>query len=131
VQQARLSMMCMQEGFMVSLARFEPIPTEPLGDFSRLARVGVPGMDVGKMIQGSSLTHEMLTALSVDAESLRNIEAVPAWCMAPLNDVADIRARIPALLGVVHLTSQQLRNRECDAVKKSLLMLVEALGHLE
>jgi hypothetical protein len=87
-------------------------------------------MQIIELIRNAGSNTEVLTALSVYAESLRHISALPDWCLQPLRGEADVRERVAELVGVVNLTSQHLRYAECGAAKRALRVFAEALQRL-
>jgi hypothetical protein len=87
-------------------------------------------MQIIELIRNAGSSAEVLTALSVYVDSLRQISALPDWCLRPLQGEADVRERMAALVGVVNLTSQHLRYAECGAAKRALRVFAEALRWL-
>jgi hypothetical protein len=87
-------------------------------------------MQIIELIRNASSNSEVLTALSVYADSLRHIPALPDWCLQPLQGEADVRERVAQLVAVVNLTSQNLRHAECGAAKRALRVFAEALYRL-
>jgi hypothetical protein len=87
-------------------------------------------MQIVELIRNASSNTEVLTALSVYVDSLRQIPALPDWCLQPLQGEADVRERMAALVAVVNLTSQHLRHAECGAAKRALRVFAEALHRL-
>ena len=87
-------------------------------------------MQIIELIRNAGSSTEVLTALSVYVDTLRQISALPDWCLQPLRGEADVRERMAALMGVVNLTSQHLRYAECDAAKRAMRVFAEALHRL-
>jgi hypothetical protein len=87
-------------------------------------------MDIVELIRNANSAPDILAALSVYAESLRNIAAVPDWCIAPLTGEADLRERVAVFFAVVNLTSQHRLDRDCNAAKRALRVFASALQHL-
>ena len=83
-----------------------------------------------ELIRNAGTSTEVLTALSVYAESLRHIPAIPDWVLQPLQGEADVRERVAALMGVVNMTSQRMLYAECNAAKRALRVFAEALDRL-
>lgn len=90
----------------------------------------MPRMDIVDHIRQANSDPEILSALSDYAGTLGDITAIPDWCVAPLKDGADVRARIPALLGVIGITSQRLLDRDCESAKHALRAFVAASNRL-
>ena len=73
----------------------------------------------------------VLSALSAYIGSLPSVDAIPAWCLRlPLNGADDVERRMAAMVGVVNLTSQTLRDRECGIAKGALQALAAATWRL-
>jgi len=88
-------------------------------------------MDVLEMIRSADSAPQVLSALSVYVESLRNVAVLPDWCLRlPLEGEADVYQRMVALITVVNLTSQHLRDRECNAAKHALRVFDAAIRRL-
>lgn len=87
-------------------------------------------MQVIELIRNAGSSTEVLTALSAYAGTLRDVAAIPDWCLLPLRGEADVAARITALVAVVNLTSQHLRDADCNAAKRALRVFAEALARL-
>jgi hypothetical protein len=67
----------------------------------------------------------------VYVESLRNVAVIPDWCLQlPLQGEADVYQRMVALIAVVNLTSQNLRDRECSVAKRALQVFAAATWRL-
>jgi hypothetical protein len=78
-------------------------------------------MDVVEMIRNAQSAPEVLSALAVYVESLRNVSAIPEWCLRlPLEGEADVAKRTVALFTVVSLASQNLRHHDCSIAKRAL-----------
>lgn len=72
-------------------------------------------------IRGAESQRMVLSALSAYIGSLPSADAIPAWCLRlPVNGADDVERRMTALVGVVNLTSQNLRDRECGIAKGAL-----------
>ena len=87
-------------------------------------------MEIVELIRTASSTAQVLTALSVYVDSLRNLPSIPDWCLQPLQGEADVRDRMAVLFGVVNLTSQHLLDAECNAAKRALRVFAAALQRL-
>ena len=87
-------------------------------------------MNVIDLIRNADSVPEILTALSVYAQSLGDIAAMPDWFVRPLQGEADVRERIVALFAVVNLTSQHRLHRDCDAAKRALRVFAAGLQRL-
>ena len=87
-------------------------------------------VDIVEIIRSADSAPQILTALSVYAENLRNIAAIPDWCSAPLNGEADIRERMAALFVAINLTSQHGLNHDCQNAKRALHVFATALQRL-
>lgn len=84
-----------------------------------------------ELIRNANSAPEVLAALSVYVESLRDTTAIPDWCRKlPLQGEADVRERMTALFAVVNLTSQHLLDRECNAAKRVLGVFATAIERL-
>jgi len=56
---------------------------------------------------------------------------IPEWCLRlPLQGEEDIGQRMTALVAVVNLTSQHLRDRECNLAKQALRVFAAAAWRL-
>jgi hypothetical protein len=88
-------------------------------------------MDVLELIRNADSAPEVLSALSVYVESLRNVSAIPDECLRlPLEGQADVSQRMIALVAVVNLTSQNLRYRDCNTAKHALRVFAAATWRL-
>jgi hypothetical protein len=88
-------------------------------------------MDILELIRSANSAPEVLSALSVYVESLRNIAVIPEWCLRlPLEGEADVSQRMLELIAVVNLTSQNLRDAECNSAKRALRVFAEAAWRL-
>jgi hypothetical protein len=88
-------------------------------------------MDILELIRTADTAPEVLSALSVYVESLRNVSAIPDWCLRlPLEGESDVYQRMLALIAVVNLTSQNLRDRECNIAKRALQAFAAATWRL-
>jgi hypothetical protein len=84
-------------------------------------------MEIIDLINNATSIPEILSALSLYAQSLGQISSIPDWCIAPLRDEGDITERIAALFAVVNLTSKHLLGHECNAAKQALRVFAAAL----
>src|SRR5512135_218461 len=87
-------------------------------------------MDILQIIRSADSAPEVLSALSVYVESLRNVAVLPDWCLLPLQGEADVYQRMAALIAVVNLSSQNLRDQECNAAKRALRVFDAAIRRL-
>jgi hypothetical protein len=88
-------------------------------------------MDILQFIRNADSAPEVIAALSVYVESLRNVAVIPDWCLQlPLQGEADVYQRMVALIAVVNLTSQNLRDRECNVAKRALQVFAAATWRL-
>lgn len=88
-------------------------------------------MDVIELIRNAQSAPEILSALSTYVESLRNVAAIPEWCLSlPLEGEDDVAQRMAALFTVVSLASQNLRHRDCDLAKRALRVFAAAASRL-
>lgn len=87
-------------------------------------------MEIIELIRSAGSQAEVLRALSAYAHTLRDIAALPDWFLQPLQGEADVRERIAALFAVVNLTSQHLRDADCNAAKRALRVFAAALARL-
>jgi hypothetical protein len=88
-------------------------------------------MDVAELIRNANSAPEVLAALSAYVESLRNVAVIPEWCLRlPLRGEDDVGQRMTALVAVVNLTSQNLRDRECGIAKQALRIFAAATWRL-
>jgi len=88
-------------------------------------------MDIAELIRNANSAPAVFSALSVYVESLRNVSAIPEWCLQlPLRGEDDIAQRMVALIAVVNLTSQNLRDRECAIAKRALRVFATAAWRL-
>ena len=88
-------------------------------------------MDMIELIRNADTATEVLSALSVYVESLRNVAAIPGWCLRlPLEGEADVSERMLALVAVVNITSQHLLDRDCGIAKGALRVFAAAAWRL-
>ena len=86
-------------------------------------------MDILELIRNSQSGPEVLSALSVYVESIRNVSVIPDWCLRlPLEGEDDVAQRTAALFAVVSLASQNLR--DCDLAKRALRVFAAATSRL-
>jgi hypothetical protein len=84
-------------------------------------------MEIIDLIRNADSAVDVLSALSVYVESLRNVSAIPDWCLRlPLEGEADVTQRMAALFAVVNLASQNLRDRDCNSAKRALRVFAAA-----
>ena len=84
-------------------------------------------MDILELIRNAQSGPEVLSALSVYVESLRNVAVIPEWCLRlPLEGEDDVAQRMAALFTVVSLASQNLRHRDCGLAKRALRVFAAA-----
>ena len=88
-------------------------------------------MDILELIRNADSAPEILAALSVYIESLRNFAVIPEWCLRlPLQGEDDVGQRMMALIGVVNLASRNLRDRDCNVAKRALHVFAAATWRL-
>jgi hypothetical protein len=88
-------------------------------------------MDIIELIRNADSAPEILAALSVYIESLRSVAVIPDWCLRlPLQGADDVGQRMMALIAVVNLTSQNLRDRDCNIAKRALRVFASATWRL-
>jgi len=88
-------------------------------------------MDMTELIRNADSAAEVFSALSVYVESLRHVSAIPDWCQQlPIRGEEDVRARMLAMVAVVNLTSQHLRDEDCNAAKRVLRVFATACWRL-
>jgi hypothetical protein len=88
-------------------------------------------MDILQFIRNADSAPEVISALSVYVESLRNVAVIPDWCLQlPFHGEDDVYQRMVALIAVVNLTSQNLRDRECNVAKRALQVFAAATWRL-
>jgi hypothetical protein len=88
-------------------------------------------MDIVEMIRTANSAPEVISALSAYVESLRNVAAIPEWCLRlPLEGEADVVERTVALFTVVSLASQNLRHHDCNIAKRALRVFGTAVSRL-
>ncbi len=88
-------------------------------------------MDMTELIRNAGSAAEVISALSTYVESLRQVSAIPDWCQRlPIQGEEDVRARMLALVAVVNLTSQHLRDRDCNIAKGALRVFAAACWRL-
>ena len=88
-------------------------------------------MDMTELIRNADSAAEVLSALSVYVESLRQVPVIPDWCQRlPIEGVDDVKARMLAMMAVVNLTSQNLRDQDCDTAKRALRVFAAACWRL-
>jgi hypothetical protein len=88
-------------------------------------------MDILELIRNAQSGPEVLSALSVYVESLRNVTVIPECCLRlPLEGEADVLKRTAALFTVVSLASQNLRHHDCNLAKRALRVFGAAASRL-
>lgn len=88
-------------------------------------------MDIFELIRNAQSGPEVLSALSVYVESLRNVPVIPEWCLRlPLEGEDDVAQRTAALFAVVSLASQNLRHQDCNHAKRALRVFGAAASRL-
>jgi hypothetical protein len=88
-------------------------------------------MDIAELIRNANSAPEILSALAVYVDSLRNVGVIPEWCLRlPLQGEDDVGQRMMALIAVVNLTSQNLRDRDCNIAKQALRVFAAATWRL-
>jgi hypothetical protein len=88
-------------------------------------------MDIVELIRNADSVPEVLSALSTYAESLRHVAVIPEWCLRmPIEGEADLGQRMVALVAVINLTSQHLRDRDCNIAKHALQVFAAAAWRL-
>jgi hypothetical protein len=88
-------------------------------------------MDITELIRNANSAPEVLSALSVYVESLRNVAVIPESCLQlPLQGEDDLAQRMATLAAVVNLTSQNLRDRDCNIAKRALRVFAAATWRL-
>ena len=88
-------------------------------------------MDVLELIRNAQSGPEVLSALAVYVESLRNVPVIPESCLRlPLEGGDDVAQRTAALFTVVSLASQNLRHQDCNIAKRALRVFGAAASRL-
>jgi len=88
-------------------------------------------MDFTELIRNADSAADVVSALSVYIESLRHVSAIPDWCLQlPIEGEADVKERMLAMVAVVNLTSQHLRDRDCNIAKQALQVFAAATWRL-
>jgi len=88
-------------------------------------------MDIAELIRNADSAPQVLAALSVYVESLRDVAVIPESCLRlPLQGKEDVGQRMVALAALVNLTSQNLRDRECNIAKQALRVFATAAWRL-
>ncbi|HTQ76889.1 MAG TPA: hypothetical protein VMI15_02595 [Burkholderiales bacterium] len=88
-------------------------------------------MDAYELIRNADSAADVLSALSVYVQSLGDVTVIPDWCrQLPLDGAADVYQRMLALVAVVNLASQNLRDRECNLAKQALRVFAAAYWRL-
>jgi hypothetical protein len=87
-------------------------------------------MDIVEILRSTDSAAQILATLSVYAENLRNVAAIPDWCSTPLNSEADIQERMAALFVAINLTSQHRLDHDCDNAKRALHVFATGLQRL-
>jgi hypothetical protein len=88
-------------------------------------------MDIVELIRNADSVPEVFSALSAYAESLRSVAVIPEWCLRmPIEGEADLSQRMLALIAVINLTSQNLRDRDCNIAKHALQVFAAAAWRL-
>jgi len=88
-------------------------------------------MDIAELIRNADSATEVLAALSVYIESLRNVPVIPEACLRlPIEGESDVWQRMLALVTVVNLSSQNLRDRDVNIAKHALQVFAAATWRL-
>jgi hypothetical protein len=87
-------------------------------------------MEIVEIIRHADSSREVLAALSMYLESLRDASTIPEWCLRPIEGEADLGQRMLAMFTVINLSSQNLRYRDCNAAKRALQALSAAAARL-
>ncbi len=88
-------------------------------------------MNAIELIRNANNAPEVLAALSAYVETLRNVAAIPDWCLRlPLQGADDVAQRTLALVTVVNATSRNLLDQECDTAKGALRVFAAAASRL-
>lgn len=88
-------------------------------------------MEIIDLIRNAETAPRVLAALSVYVESLRGAAVIPEWLLRlPLKGTDDVAQRMTALIGVVSLASQHLRDRDCSIAKGALQVFAAAAWRL-
>ncbi len=88
-------------------------------------------MNAIELIRNANNAPEVLAALSAYVETLRNVAAIPDWCLRlPLQGADDVAQRTLALVTVVNVTSRNLLDRECNIAKYALRVFAAAAARL-
>jgi len=88
-------------------------------------------MDVLELIRNAQSGPEVLSALSVYVESLRQAAVIPECCLRlPIEGEEDVAQRTAALFTAVSLASQHLRHDDCNLAKRALRVFGAAASRL-
>jgi len=87
-------------------------------------------MDIVEIIRHADSSRVVLSALSVYLDSLRDVSAIPEWCLRPIEGETDLGQRMLAMFTVINLSSQNLRDRDCKAAKRALRVFAAAAARL-
>ena len=88
-------------------------------------------MNAFELIRNADSAADVLSALSVYVQSLRDAAVIPDDCLRlPLEGPADVYRRMLALIPVVSLASQHLRDRDCNVAKQALRVFAAAAAKL-
>ncbi len=88
-------------------------------------------MDILELIRNAQSGPEVLSALSVYVESLRQVAVIPEVCLRlPLEGEEDVVQRTATLFSVVSLASQHLRHDDCNLAKRALRVFGAATSRL-
>ena len=90
-------------------------------------------MEIIDAIRNADSVPQVLGALSSYTESLRALQvaSIPDWLLRlPLKGADDVTQRMTALTAVVHLSSQNLRDRDTGIAKTALRVYAAAAWRL-
>lgn len=88
-------------------------------------------MDALELIRNADCAADVLAALAVYTRSLRDLRAIPEWCVRlPIEGDDDVSRRMAAIFSAVNFASRNLRDRECRIAKHALRVFAAAAWRL-
>ena len=88
-------------------------------------------MEIIEIIRNAESAPKVFSALSSYIEFQRQVAVIPDWLLRlPLRGAEDVGQRTVALLGVVNLASQNLRDGDCRIAKRALQVFAAASWRL-
>ena len=88
-------------------------------------------MEIIDIIRNAESAPKVFSALSGYIEFQRQVAVIPDWLLRlPLRGAEDVGQRTVALLGVINLASQNMRDGDCRIAKRALQVFAAATWRL-